>query len=288
VVVGACVRAATAGVLGPAIGERAVPVDSVTSEMVDWGIGRYEQTAAELAPVAEHVISLADLARGERVVDLATGTGNAALLAARAGAVVTGLDAASRLIDVARGRAVTEGVDASFVVGDVEALPCDDDSFDVALSVFGLIFAANANRAFDEMIRVLRPSGRALFSVWVPAGPIDAMVGTFGRAIAAATGSSRNRFAWHDPAAVGELASRHGAQVQIHEGQLHITGASPEAYLEAGEQHHPMSIAGRAALERAGTYGQVRDEALAILRQGNEDPQAFRVSSPYRVIEVHC
>jgi SAM-dependent methyltransferase len=267
--------------------EHAVLVDRVASEMVDWGIGRYEQTAAELAPVAEHVVSLADIERGDVVVDLAAGTGNAALLAARVGAVVTGLDAAPRLIDVARGRAATESVDASFVVGDIEALPFDNCSFDVALSVFGLIFAGDASRAFDEMIRVLRPSGRALFSVWVPAGPIDAMVGTFGRAIAAATGSSRERFAWHDAAAVGELAARHDAQVQIHEGQLHITAASPVAYFESGEQHHPMSIAGRVVLERAGTYRQVRDEALAILRHANEDPQAFRVSSPYRVIEVH-
>ena len=112
------------------------------------------------------------------------------------------------------------------------------------------------------------------------------MVGTFGRAAAAATGSSRNRFAWDDPAAVEALVGRHGAQVLIHEGELNITGASPEAYFEAGEQHHPMSIAGRAVLERAGTYGQVRAEALAILRDGNEDPRAFRVTSPYRVIEV--
>jgi SAM-dependent methyltransferase len=191
------------------------------------------------------------------------------------------------LIDVARRRAATEGVEASFVVGDIEALPFDDGSFDAALSVFGLIFAGDASRAFDEMIRVLRPSGRALFSVWVPAGPIDAMVGTFARTMAAATGSSRDRFAWHDAAAVGALAAQHGAKARIHEGQLTITAASPEAYFEAGEQHHPMSIAGRAVLERAGTYRQVRDEALAILRQGNEDPQAFRVSSPYRVIEVH-
>jgi SAM-dependent methyltransferase len=254
--------------------------------MVDWGMGRYEQTAAELAPVAGHVISLADLQRGEAAVDLATGTGNAALLAARAGAVVTGLDAAARLIDVARARAAAEGVEAEFVVGDIQALPFEDDSFDVALSVFGLIFAGDARRGFDEMMRVLRPSGRALFSVWVPAGPIDAMVGTFGRAVAAATGSSRNRFAWDDPAAVEELVARHDAQVVIHEGELNITGASPEAYFEAGEQHHPMSIAGRAVLERAGTYGQVRAEALAILRDGNEDPRAFRVTSPYRVIEV--
>ena len=255
--------------------------------MIDWDIGHYEQMAVELEPVAEHLVSLAHVQRGERVVDLATGTGNAALLAAGAGAVVTGVDTAPRLIDIARDRGVAEGVDASFVVGDIQALPFDDGSFDVALSVFGLIFAADASRAFDEMIRVLAPAGRALFSVWVPAGPIDAMVSTFGRAVAAATGRRPPRFAWHDADAVGGLAARHRAQVQIHEGQLCITAASPEAYVDANEQQHPVIVAGRSALERAGTHSQVRDEALCILRHGNEDPQAFRVSSPYRVVEVH-
>jgi SAM-dependent methyltransferase len=256
--------------------------------MLDWGTGHYEQTAAELEPVAEHLVSLAGLRSGERVVDLATGTGNAALMAAHRGALVTGLDAASRLIEVARGRAATAGLAVSFVVGDIQALPFESGSFDVALSVFGLIFAADASRAFEEMIRVLGPGGRALLAVWVPAGPIDAAIGTFGRAVAAATGSTPTRFAWHDAAAVRELASRGGATVQIHEGELRITADSPEAYLRANEQHHPMSLAGRAALERAGTYGEVRDRALAILREGNEDPCAFRVASPYRVLEIHC
>jgi SAM-dependent methyltransferase len=220
------------------------------------------------------------------VVDLATGTGNAALLAARIGAVVTGLDAAPRLIEVARERARAEGVQASFVLGDLAALPFDDRSFDVALSVFGLIFAADPNRAFAEMIRVLGADARALLSVWVPAGPIDAMVGAFGRAMAAATGSTPSRFAWHDPEAVAELAARHNAGVTVHDGLLSITAESPEAYFTRNEQLHPMSVAGRPVLERAGSYTHVREQALAILREGNEDAEAFRVSSPYRVFEV--
>jgi SAM-dependent methyltransferase len=255
--------------------------------MIDWGLGRYEQTAAELEPVAEHVVSLAGLRPGERVVDLATGTGNAALLAARAGAVVTGLDAASRLIDVARERAASDGVDASFVVGDLGSLPFEDGSFDVALSVFGLIFAPDPSRAFAEMLRVLEPDGRAVFSVWVPAGPIDAMVGTLGRAMAAATASTPSRFAWHDPEVVSELAARHGARARIHEGTLTITAESAESYFDANERSHPMSLVSRPVLERAGSYGDVREQALAILREGNEAPEGFRVSSPYRVIEIN-
>lgn len=254
--------------------------------MINWGMGHYEWTAAELEPVAERVVSLAALRPGERVVDLATGTGNAALLAARVGAAVTGLDLAPRLIDVARKRAAGEGVEASFVVGDMGALPFADATFDVALSVFGLIFADEPSRAFVETVRVLRPDGRALLSVWVPAGPIDAVVGTFGRAMAAATGTAPDRFAWHDPEAVGALAARHGTQVRFHDDVLSITAESPEAYFAANEQRHPMIVAGRPVLERAGAYRHVREQALATLREGNEDPGAFRVSSPYRLIEI--
>src|SRR5206468_3579108 len=119
------------------------------------------------------------------------------------------LDGAPRLIEIARGRAAAEGIEASFVVGDLHGLPFDDGAFEIALSVFGLIFAADPRRAFDEMMRVLGPGGRAIFSVWVPAGPIDAMAGTTGRAIAAASGTSPRRFAWHEPDAVRELARPH-------------------------------------------------------------------------------
>lgn len=254
--------------------------------MIDWGIGHYEQTASELAPAAEHVVLLAGVQPGERVLDLATGTGNAALLAARSGAVVTGLDAAPRLIDVARRRAEAEGVEASFVVGSLEALPFDSAGFDVAVSVFGLIFAPDPDRAFAEMMRVIRADGRALLSVWIPAGPIDAVVGVVGRAMVAATGTAPARFTWHDADAVGALAARHNAEIQVHDAHLIITGASPEAYFATNEQTHPMSVASRPVLERAGTYSGVREQAIAILREANEDPHAFRVSSPYRVIEV--
>jgi SAM-dependent methyltransferase len=254
--------------------------------MVDWGVGEYERTAAELEPVSEHVVSLAEIRPGERVVDLATGTGNAALMAARARAVVKGLDAAPRLIDIARERAAAAGLEALFVVGDLEALPFGDGEFDVALSVFGLIFAADPSRAFGEMVRVLGAGGRALISVWVPAGPIDAAMGVLGRALAGATGAAPARFAWHDPDAVGELAAAHGAGVHVHDGRLKIRADSPEAYFAANELAHPVLVAGRPVLERAGGYGHVRDEALAILREANEDPEAFRVFTPYRVIEV--
>ena len=255
--------------------------------MIDWGAGRYERTASELEPASEHVVSLAMIAAGERVLDLATGTGNAALLAARAGASATGVDGAPRLLEVARERAAQDRLAASFVEADLQDLPFEDGTFDVALSVFGLIFASDPNRAVAELLRVLTPDGRALVSVWVPAGPIDAMVGVFVRATIAVTGPMPARFAWHDRQAVSDLAARHGAEVSFHEAELTIADTSPEAYLDANQELHPMAIMTRPVLEKAGTFDQARSQALAILREANEDPTAFRIRSPYRVLELH-
>jgi SAM-dependent methyltransferase len=254
--------------------------------MIDWGAGSYQPTARELGPVAEHLVSLARAQSGERVLDLATGTGNAALLAARTGAEVTGLDVASQLLQIARSRALEAGLEVSFVVGDLQALPFAAHCFEVVLSVFGLIYAPDADRAFAEMMRVLAPVGRALSSLWIPSGALDAMVGVFGRAMASALGPGPKRFPWADAEAVQDLAARNGAEVEFHRGELQITAESPEAYLTANEQH-PLSVAARPVLEQAGTLAPTLERALAVLREGNEDPAAFRVTSPYLVLEIH-
>lgn len=251
--------------------------------MVDWGAGEYERTAAELEPVSRHVVALAALAPGERVLDVACGTGNAALLAAGAGAAVTGIDAAARLIEVARARAATVIAAATFVVGDAQDLPFDDGAFDAALSVFGIIFAPDAGRALAEIVRVLRPGGRALVAVWLPDGPIQRMLGVLGRGVVAAGGPARPRFPWHDLDAVAPAAARLGVSLTSEDGVLVSEDASAEAYFAANEATHPMSVAMRPLLDATGGYQDLREEAIAVLRDGNEDPAAFRVSSPYRV-----
>lgn len=256
------------------------------NQTLDWGAGQYETTAVELQPVADHVVELARVQRGQHVLDLATGTGNAALAAARRGAAVTGIDAAERLIEVAIQQADVEALNVSFVVGDIQQLPFEDSSFDRVLSVFGLIFASDADRAFAELCRVLAPEGRGLISVWVPEGAIDAMVGVFMRALSAVTDSAPRRFGWSQESGVEELAARHGASVRWHEGSLAITADSPEAYLATHERTHPMSVAMRPILEHAGLAESVRLEALSALRRGNERANGFLVHSPYRVIEI--
>jgi hypothetical protein len=137
-----------------------------------------------------------------------------------------------------------------------------------------------------EIIRVLAPGGRALVSAWPPEGAVNAMVGVLARGVAEAGGSRRTPFPWHDPDAVRDLATPHGATVEAEDGRLVIEGASPEAYFADGEAYHPMSVAARPLIERAGTYPALREDAIAALRAGNEDPNGFRVTSPYRVLRI--
>jgi SAM-dependent methyltransferase len=251
----------------------------------DWGRGRYEKTAAELEPVAERVVAMASVGPGDRFLDVACGTGNAALIAARTGAEVTGIDLSPRLIDVARARAGAAGLETTFAVGDAVDLPFDDGAFDVAVSIFGVIFAPDAGRAFGELVRVLRPGGRALVTAWLPEGAMFEAIGTVGRAVAEIVGPPPQRFPWHDEGRMRELAGRHAATVSFEDGEVSFTGESVDAYLADGADH-PMSLAARDVLGPAGKEAEVLARMRAVYEAGNEDPSAFRITSRYRIATI--
>jgi SAM-dependent methyltransferase len=252
--------------------------------MVDWDAGKYETVAAEVAPVAAVVVEMAEIVAGDDVLDLGCGTGNAALLAAAAGGHVVGVDGAPRLLSVARDHAQVSGVDLDLRRGDLLALPLGDALIDVVVSVFGITYAPDPGAALREVRRVLRPGGRALLSAWVPAGPIDAMLNVSNRVVRRITDApARPRFAWSDPAVLGPPAAEAGLALRsTTPGQLAIRAESPEAYVAAGTEH-PLAMAVRPAVERAGADAELREAMTAVVRQANEDPAAFLVHSPYVV-----
>jgi ubiquinone/menaquinone biosynthesis C-methylase UbiE len=133
-----------------------------------WSVGAYERLAARFHPVHDQLVELLDVAPGERVLDLATGTGEVAVRAARRGGVVTGIDLAEPMLAKARARASSEDVEVTFDLGDVEYLPYDDASFDVLVSCFGLIFAPDHANVAAELARVASPGARLGFSAWKP------------------------------------------------------------------------------------------------------------------------
>ena len=145
----------------------------------------------------------------ERVIDLGCGTGNAALLAAACGARVIGVDPAARLLDVARGRAASEGATITFLSGEAASIPVGDASADVMVSVFAVIFAPDAVAAAAEMSRVVTADGRIILSAWIPQGTIFEFTSAAGDAVRQALGapSPPPPFAWHDPARFVRVAS---------------------------------------------------------------------------------
>src|SRR5882672_7969266 len=133
-----------------------------------WSTGTYERLAARFAPVQDQVVNLLKIGKGDRVLDLATGTGEVAVRAARSGGVVTGLDIAEPMLAKARERAKEEGAEITFDLGDVEYLPYEDGCFDVVVSNFGLILAPDHANVASELARVSCPGGRLGFTGWKP------------------------------------------------------------------------------------------------------------------------
>jgi SAM-dependent methyltransferase len=251
--------------------------------MVDWDSGAYEDTATELAPAAQHVIQQAQIASGQDVLDLGTGTGNAALLAARAGANVTAIDPSRRLLEVARER-VGAG---TFEVGRAEELPFGDNSFDLVVSLFAVIFTGQPEQAAREIVRVLKPDGRALITAWEPTGAMHEALGILGKATSdAAQAPARDRFPWGEPDKVVELFAKVGATVRVDHASLSFDDASPEAYVQRFETRHPAGVLFKDVLTRAGAYEATRAKAVAAIEAANESETALRVTSRYLVFTV--
>lgn len=138
-----------------------------------WAAGDYAEVGKHLVAAAEAVVAAAGIQPGMEVLDVATGTGNAALLAAQAGARVVGVDFTPRLLGIARERAAADGLKAEFVEGDAESLPVADHAFDRVLSVFGVMFAPDHQRAAAELWRVCKPGGAIVLAAWTPTGGIS-------------------------------------------------------------------------------------------------------------------
>lgn len=254
--------------------------------MLDWSDGTYERTAAVLAEVSEALTS--DLEPGLHVLDVGCGTGNAALAAARRGAHVIGVDPAARLLDVARARAAREDVHAEWLLGEGGALPVATASQDVALAVFSIIFAPDAERCVAELRRVVRPGGRVRMTAWLAEGPIrqasDLMFGIARQVLPPApTPPSATR--WGDADTLRALWA--GADVELTRALLRFRAPSAEAWFDEQEQHHPAWRALHRDLQPfPGAWSRVREASIELLARANISAEGWAVDSPYWRVDV--
>jgi SAM-dependent methyltransferase len=146
-----------------------------------WAAGDYAAVGTRILLTSELLCESLDLRAGERVLDVACGSGNAALAAARRGCQVTGVDYVPALLDRAGQRANAEGLQVGFQEGDAEALPFGDDAFDVVVSTCGAMFAPDQHQAARELLRVCRPGGRIGMVNWTPDSYVGALFAAIGR-----------------------------------------------------------------------------------------------------------
>ena len=135
-----------------------------------WIAGDFGVVAKTITGAAEEFIARLDLPAGAHVLDVACGSGNLAIPAARRGWVVTGVDIAPNLLEQARERAKAEGLTAQFDEGDAEQMPYADASFDAVVTMFGAMFAPRPEVTAAELARVLKPGGLLAMANWNPAG----------------------------------------------------------------------------------------------------------------------
>lgn len=183
------------------------PMDSV------WGKAgsSYEEFSEHFSEAIQHCVQLIDTRPGEKVLDVATGTGWAARLAARQESEVTGVDFSDEMIVAARELAREEGLSIRFDVGDAENLPYEDGRFDVVLSIFGVMFVSRPEQAARELARVCRKGGRLGLATWPPDGTIAQLsreVTSKYRHISPDTPHPPSPWAWGDSNRVRELLGR--------------------------------------------------------------------------------
>jgi len=141
-----------------------------TRQQQAWATGDYTVIGASTVIVSELLCEAVDIQATDRVLDIATGSGNTALAAARRSAEVTGVDYVAALLERGQERAAAERLQVTFQMSDAENLPFPDATFDVVLSTFGVMFAPDQEAAVRELLRVCRPGGKIGLANWTPAG----------------------------------------------------------------------------------------------------------------------
>ena len=157
-------------------------------QQATWATGDFSVVAARIVLAAEQLCESADLQAGWRVLDVATGSGNAAIAAARRGCRAAGVDYVPALLERGRIRAEAEHLSVEFIEGDAEKLPFADGTFDAVTSIYGAMFAPDHWKAAAEIARVCRPGGRIALASWTPSGFIGETFRVFGKHLPAQPG----------------------------------------------------------------------------------------------------
>ncbi len=182
---------------------------------------------ANTTPTAARLVRFAGVRAGQRVLDVACGTGVVAVTAARAGATVSGLDLTPELLDHARENSRIAGIEVEWHEGDVEQLPFADAAFDVVMSQFGHMFAPRPAVAIAEMLRVLRPGGTIAFSTWPPEHMVGRSFALVARYAPPPPDGVAPPSQWGDPGVVRERLGAAVRDLVFDRARMRVPALSP-------------------------------------------------------------
>jgi SAM-dependent methyltransferase len=210
-----------------------------------WALGDYAAVATEvIAELGPTLVEAVAVEAGERLLDVATGSGNVALPAARVGARVTASDLTPELLEVGRRQSSAEGLEIAWETGDAEALPYADHTFDVTTSCVGVMFAPHHQPAADELVRVTRRGGRIGLIAWTPAGFIGQMFATMKPYAPPPPPGASPAPLWGDEGHVRGLLSDRVRDLRAGRRQLRVTHfATAEAFRDYFKINYGPTIA---------------------------------------------
>lgn len=233
-----------------------------------WASGDYAMVERSGVVMSELLCEAVDLHAGQAVLDVACGSGNTALAAARRFCHVTAIDYVPALLEHGRQRAAVERLEISYVEGDAENLPFPDESFDVVLSTFGVMFAPNQERTAAELLRVCRSGGKIGLANWTP----DGLQAEFFRVVARHVpppSPQKPPTLWGSEERLGELFGTGIASLRAKRQQFVLRYYSPEHWIEYYRTHFGPVLTAFDALDDVGKRALARD-LLDVLRRRNQ------------------
>jgi SAM-dependent methyltransferase len=250
-----------------------------------WGVGDYALIAERLEPAARAVVDLAGVIDSDRGLDVATGTGNAALLAASRGATVVGLDFEPTLLDIARARARSANLEVEWVHADLESAPLERAAFSVVVSAFGVMYAPDHDAAAAALARYCAPGARLALAAWTPGSLMPAMGAALAPYLPPPPPGGAPPSRWGDDAAVAELLERHGISTRAATREslaLSLPDRTEAVDFLIRTAGHVVSEQPR--LQREGRWEQLRGDLAELVAARDEGGDGVELRCEYLVV----